>query len=171
MGQILVGGATAKFDLKSAFFVGDVLYANTFPYIYQYDWLIVSLAQSEIAKPYRVWRRTLISSTCTERQKRSVSPFYCIKITGRMANRKLPVGAVSYYEIPSRAKNPTFLDEHIGDTVPAGRGMKNVQLLVVNREDAKKICEIGETGEIYVVCLSTRCDTMSLITLTTNYVY
>lgn len=57
--------------------------------------------------------------------------------------------AVSYYEIPSRAKDPNYLD-NLKDTVPAGAGMKNVQLLVVNREDRTKMCTVGEVGEIYV---------------------
>ncbi|EEH37605.1 L-aminoadipate-semialdehyde dehydrogenase large subunit [Paracoccidioides lutzii Pb01] len=57
--------------------------------------------------------------------------------------------AVSYYEIPSRAKDPNFLDK-LKDTVPAGKGMKDVQLLAVNREDRTKLCKIGEVGEIYV---------------------
>jgi L-aminoadipate-semialdehyde dehydrogenase len=57
--------------------------------------------------------------------------------------------AVSYYKIPSRAKDPDYLDK-LKDTVPAGKGMKNVQLLVVNREDRTKLCKAGEVGEIYV---------------------
>lgn len=57
--------------------------------------------------------------------------------------------AVSYYEIPNRAKDPDYLDK-LKDTVPAGKGMKNVQLLVVNREDRTKMCKVGEVGEIYV---------------------
>lgn len=57
--------------------------------------------------------------------------------------------AVSYYEIPSHAKEPDFLDK-LKDTVPAGRGMQNVQLLVVDRQDRTKICAVGETGEVYV---------------------
>ena len=57
--------------------------------------------------------------------------------------------AVSYYEIPSRAKGSTLLDS-LKDNVPAGKGMKNVQLLVVNREDRSKMCTVGEVGEIYV---------------------
>ena len=57
--------------------------------------------------------------------------------------------AVSYYEIPSRAKDPDYLDQ-LKDTVPAGKGMENVQLLLVNREDQNKICQVGEVGEIYV---------------------
>ncbi|KAK9775047.1 putative Alpha-aminoadipate reductase [Seiridium cardinale] len=57
--------------------------------------------------------------------------------------------AVSYYEVPSRAKNPDFM-ETLKDTVPAGTGMDGVQLLVVSREDRTKLCGVGETGEIYV---------------------
>lgn len=57
--------------------------------------------------------------------------------------------AVSYYEVPSRTEQPEFLDT-LGEVIPAGRGMNNVQLLVVNREDRTKICGVGESGEIYV---------------------
>ncbi|KAI3319047.1 putative aminoadipate protein [Xylariaceae sp. AK1471] len=57
--------------------------------------------------------------------------------------------AVSYYEVPSRAKNPDFLDS-LKNTIPAGRGMENVQLLILNAEDGTKLCRVGETGEIYV---------------------
>ena len=57
--------------------------------------------------------------------------------------------AVSYYEVPSCSKDPHYL-EKLKDTVPAGIGMKNVQLLVVNRQDRMKLCEVGEAGEIYV---------------------
>ncbi|KAM7211702.1 hypothetical protein V8F06_012916 [Rhypophila decipiens] len=56
--------------------------------------------------------------------------------------------AVSYYEIPSRARDPDFLDT-LKETVPAGKGMKNVQLLVVNRENRSQLCKVGEVGEIY----------------------
>ncbi|KAF2017345.1 large subunit of L-aminoadipate-semialdehyde dehydrogenase [Aaosphaeria arxii CBS 175.79] len=57
--------------------------------------------------------------------------------------------AVSYYEVPSRNEAPEFLDS-LGEVIPAGRGMTNVQLLVVDREDKNKICEVGKSGEIYV---------------------
>ncbi len=57
--------------------------------------------------------------------------------------------AVSYYEIPSRAREPDFLDK-LKDTVPAGKGMQNVQLLVVNRENRTEMCKVGEVGEIFV---------------------
>lgn len=56
--------------------------------------------------------------------------------------------AVSFYELPSRSSNPTFMDS-MPDVIPAGRGMQDVQLLVVNRED-KTLCNIGEVGEVYV---------------------
>ncbi|MCJ1378412.1 large subunit of alpha-aminoadipate reductase [Xylographa soralifera] len=57
--------------------------------------------------------------------------------------------AVSYFEIPSRNQEPTYLDK-IGDIIPAGRGMYDVQLLVVDRDDRSRLCGVGEVGEIYV---------------------
>ena len=57
--------------------------------------------------------------------------------------------AVSYYELPSRNQDPSFLDR-MGEVIPAGKGMQDVQLLVVNREQPEKLCNIGEVGEIYV---------------------
>lgn len=42
----------------------------------------------------------------------------------------------------------------MGDVIPAGQGMKDVQLLVVDRESLAKekprLCNVGEQGEIYV---------------------
>ena len=57
--------------------------------------------------------------------------------------------AVSYYQIPSLNQDPDFLSNK-KEVIPAGKGMKNVQLLVVDRENPKRLCNIGETGEIYV---------------------
>lgn len=57
--------------------------------------------------------------------------------------------AVSYFEIPSRAQDPGFL-RNMKDVMPAGCGMHNVQLLVVNRHDRLQMCGVGEIGEIYV---------------------
>ncbi|TID29890.1 hypothetical protein CANINC_001529 [Pichia inconspicua] len=57
--------------------------------------------------------------------------------------------AVSYFEIPSRVKDSHFLESQ-KDVMPAGTGMLNVQLLVVNRNDRTQTCGIGEVGEIYV---------------------
>ena len=57
--------------------------------------------------------------------------------------------AVSYFEIPSRNNDARFLETQ-KDIMPAGTGMLNVQLLVVNRNDRTQTCGIGEVGEIYV---------------------
>lgn len=57
--------------------------------------------------------------------------------------------AVSYYEIPSRATNPEYLDK-MGNVIPAGKGMKDVQFIIVDRENCNRVCEVGEIGEIYV---------------------
>ncbi|PGG98527.1 L-aminoadipate-semialdehyde dehydrogenase [Helicocarpus griseus UAMH5409] len=111
MGQILVGGASAKFpSLDRAFFVGDVL----------------------TTRDCRSLRELAINVNI-------------VNMYGTTETQR----AVSYYEIPSHAKDPSALD-HLKDTVPAGKGMKNVQLLAVNREDRTKLCKVGEIGEIYV---------------------
>ncbi|OAX80970.1 L-aminoadipate-semialdehyde dehydrogenase [Emergomyces africanus] len=111
MGQILVGGASAKFpSLDRAFFVGDVL---------------------------------------TTRDCRSLRDLAVNVNIVNMYGTTETQRAVSYYEIPSRAKDPNYLDK-LKDTVPAGKGMKDVQLLAVNREDRTKLCKVGEVGEIYV---------------------
>ncbi|KAI5467050.1 L-aminoadipate-semialdehyde dehydrogenase [Mariannaea sp. PMI_226] len=57
--------------------------------------------------------------------------------------------AVSCYKIPSRAEDPNYL-EKLKDTVPAGKGMKNVQVLVIDRQNRDKICGVGEVGEVYI---------------------
>ena len=57
--------------------------------------------------------------------------------------------AVSYFAIPPRSLEPDFLNG-LGDRIPAGKGMHNVQMLVVDRNNKQRICDIGEQGEIYV---------------------
>jgi len=57
--------------------------------------------------------------------------------------------AVSYFRIPSINEDPTFLKTR-KDIMPAGKGMINVQLIVVNRNDRNAVCGVGEMGEIYV---------------------
>jgi L-aminoadipate-semialdehyde dehydrogenase len=57
--------------------------------------------------------------------------------------------AVSYFPIPPLSADPVFLEGQ-KDIMPAGRGMKDVQLLVVNRTDKNTICGVGEIGELYV---------------------
>lgn len=56
--------------------------------------------------------------------------------------------AVSYFEIPSKTDDATFLDS-MGDVIPAGKGMLDVQLLVVDRENRNRICDVGEQGELF----------------------
>ncbi|KAI9362960.1 hypothetical protein DFJ73DRAFT_811755 [Zopfochytrium polystomum] len=55
--------------------------------------------------------------------------------------------AVSYLRIPPRSINPTFLVEQ-KDIMPAGKGMKDVQLIVISPKGL--LCGVGEVGEIYV---------------------
>ena len=57
--------------------------------------------------------------------------------------------AVSYYLLPPVSEDPTFLGTQ-KDIMPAGKGMVDVQLLVVNRNDRNVRCAVGEVGEIYV---------------------
>ena len=57
--------------------------------------------------------------------------------------------AVSYFPIPPLDEDPTFLKTR-KDIMPAGSGMINVQLIVVNRNDRNAVCGVGEIGEIYV---------------------
>lgn len=57
--------------------------------------------------------------------------------------------AVSYFALPSVNEDITFLSTQ-KDLIPAGQGMIDVQLLVVNRTDRNIPCAVGEMGEIYV---------------------
>ncbi|PKY43091.1 large subunit of L-aminoadipate-semialdehyde dehydrogenase [Rhizophagus irregularis] len=56
--------------------------------------------------------------------------------------------SVSYFTIPSHSSFPSFLSSQ-KDVIPAGKGMQNVQLLVVNRQKKDILCGVGEIGEIY----------------------
>ncbi|KAF3911567.1 hypothetical protein ABW20_dc0110497 [Dactylellina cionopaga] len=56
--------------------------------------------------------------------------------------------SVSFFEIPSLAKDPTFSQSQ-KDVIAAGKGMLDVQLLVVNRHDRTQMCGVGEIGELY----------------------
>ncbi|KAH8670776.1 aminoadipate reductase [Xylariales sp. PMI_506] len=57
--------------------------------------------------------------------------------------------AVSFFEVPSKAKSPAFLDQ-VPDVIPVGVGMMDVQLLVVDRDDKTRICGPGEQGELFL---------------------
>ena len=115
MGQILVGGAKARFpSLHHAFFVGDVLMTRD------------CHSLQRLAPNCRVVN--MFGTTETQR-------------------------AVSYFEIPSQDEEPNFLSQ-MPPVIPAGRGMKDVQVLVVDRASLEKgqpkLCEIGEVGEIFI---------------------
>ena len=111
MGQILVGGATAKFPaLHHAFFVGDIL----------------------------------IKRDCRSLQSLADNVFI-VNMYGTTETQR----SVSYYEIPSKSSDEHYM-EKMGNVIPAGKGMKDVQLLIVDRENRNRICDVGEIGEIYV---------------------
>ncbi|KAL2911337.1 large subunit of alpha-aminoadipate reductase [Polyrhizophydium stewartii] len=55
--------------------------------------------------------------------------------------------AVSFLKIPPLSANPAFLTEQ-KDIMSAGRGMHDVQLLIINSSGL--LCGVGEVGEIYV---------------------
>lgn len=59
------------------------------------------------------------------------------------------VSAVSFFEVPSKARDLTFLDQ-LPDIIPIGQGMLDVQLLVISREDSTRLCKIGEQGELFL---------------------
>lgn len=57
--------------------------------------------------------------------------------------------AVSYFALPSINEDAAFLRGQ-KDIMPAGQGMIDVQLLVVNRNNRMVTTGVGEVGEIYV---------------------
>lgn len=57
--------------------------------------------------------------------------------------------AVSFFEIVSKARDPAFLDG-LPDIIPVGQGMLNVQLLIIDRDDKNRICDVGEQGELFL---------------------
>jgi L-2-aminoadipate reductase len=111
MGQILVGGATARINsLRNAFFVGDLLMKKD-----------------------------------TTKLQNLAPHANVINLYGSTESQR----AVSFFEIPSRARDPVFLD-NVPDIIPVGQGMLNVQLLVVDREDKTRLCQVGEQGELFI---------------------
>ena len=119
MGQILVGGASARFSsLKNAFFVGDILMKRDCHML------------QRLAPNCRIIN--MFGTTETQR-------------------------AVSFYRIPSYNEDSNHL-ERMGDVIPAGKGMQDVQLLVVDRESIAdglangrpRIAEVGQIGELFV---------------------
>ncbi|KAI2607944.1 aminoadipate reductase [Hypoxylon sp. NC1633] len=111
MGQILVGGATARIpSLRNAFFVGDIL----------------------TKKDTRKLRDLAFNASV-------------INLYGSTESQR----AVSFFEVPSKTRDPHILDE-LPDIIPVGQGMQNVQLLVVDREDKTRLCDVNEQGELFL---------------------
>lgn len=86
----------------------------------------------------------LIKRDCRALQKLAPNVFI-VNMYGTTETQR----AVSYFEIPSKSSDPEYLDK-MGNVIPAGKGMKDVQLLIVDRENRNRICDVGEIGEIYV---------------------
>jgi len=57
--------------------------------------------------------------------------------------------AVSYFAVRPRSDGSNHLDS-LPDVIPAGKGMQGVQLLVIDRQNPSRLCDVGEQGEIYV---------------------
>ncbi|KAL8887854.1 MAG: hypothetical protein Q9192_006263, partial [Flavoplaca navasiana] len=133
MGQILVGGASTEFpSLHHSFFVGDILIRRD---VRRLQELAPNVA---VVNMFGTTGMTLFPQTV--RILKAMPPNPHVLETQR---------AVSFFEVPSRNSDPSFLDE-MTEVIPAGRGMFDVQLLVVDREDRNKQCSVGQIGEIYV---------------------
>ncbi|KAL0941207.1 putative L-aminoadipate-semialdehyde dehydrogenase [Colletotrichum truncatum] len=87
----------------------------------------------------------LIKRDCKALQKLARN-CYIVNMYGTTETQR----AVSYYELPSASADPEFLERFPDNVIPAGKGMKDVQLIVVDRENHERVCGVGEVGEIYV---------------------
>lgn len=86
----------------------------------------------------------LTKRDCTRLQKLAQNVFI-VNMYGTTETQR----SVSYFQVASYASDSSFLAQQ-KDIMPAGKGMKNVQLLVVNQHDRTQTCGVGEVGEIYV---------------------
>lgn len=86
----------------------------------------------------------MIKRDCKALQKLAEN-VYIVNIYGTTETQR----TISYYEIPSKTSDPEYL-ENMGNIIPAGKGMKDVQLLILDCENRNRICDVGEIGEIYV---------------------
>ncbi|KAI7768885.1 hypothetical protein LZL87_000432 [Fusarium oxysporum] len=84
----------------------------------------------------------LVGDVLTTRDCRSLSQLSPACTIINMYGTTETSRAVSYFEVTSAQEDPTALDS-LGDSIPAGWGMKGVQVLVVDREDHTKICPIS----------------------------
>jgi acyl carrier protein len=73
------------------------------------------------------------------RLRRIAENITCVNFYGSTESQR----AVGYYIVPAETE-----DERAKEIIPLGRGMKDVQLLVLN--SAGQMCGVGEAGEIYI---------------------
>ncbi|KAK4993182.1 large subunit of alpha-aminoadipate reductase [Elasticomyces elasticus] len=111
--------------------MGDILYYSDQPKIMS---LKAAFFVGDILKKSACRRMQSLAPNCT-----------IINMYGTTETQR----AVSFYEIPSRTTDPHYL-ENMGGVIPAGKGMSDVQLLVVDRTNRDRLCDVGESGEIYV---------------------
>ncbi|KAL1920377.1 uncharacterized protein VTP21DRAFT_754 [Calcarisporiella thermophila] len=87
----------------------------------------------------------ILTKRDTHRLQKAATNAHIINMYGTTETQR----SVSYYDIPPLSSHPAFLSSQ-KDVMPAGKGMCNVQLLVVNRKKRDIMCGVGEVGEIYV---------------------
>lgn len=129
MGQLMVAGAEVEVPaLRMAFFVGDIL------------------TKKDVSRLLSVAPRvTVINMYGTTETQRAVSYF---PLWNKSAMEFKHEDESLELVRPRFAKKKPVSLENLKDVIPAGQGMRGVQLLVVNSRG--QMCGIGELGEIYV---------------------
>jgi L-aminoadipate-semialdehyde dehydrogenase len=110
------------------------------------DQILVGGASAEFPKLHHAFfvGGIFIKRDCKSLQ-RLASNVFIVNMYGTTETQR----AVSYYEIPSKSQDPKYL-EKMGNVIPAGKGMKDVQLIIIDRENRNRVCDVSEIGEIYV---------------------
>ncbi|KAI0251949.1 alpha-aminoadipate reductase Lys1p [Lactifluus subvellereus] len=154
-------------DMFTPLFFGAELHIPTFDDINTPGRLAEWMANSEVTVTHLTPAMgQLLSAQATHRIPSLLNAFFvgdvltkrdCTRLQSLAANVRIinmygtteTQRAVSYFAIPSISEDSTFLATQ-KDIMPAGQGMIDVQLLIVNRNDKNVPCAIGEIGEIYV---------------------
>ncbi|KAI9511271.1 alpha-aminoadipate reductase Lys1p [Russula earlei] len=154
-------------DMFTPLFFGAELHVPTFDDINTPGQLAEWMANSEVTVTHLTPAMgQLLSAQATHQIPSLLNAFFvgdiltkrdCTRLQSLAANVRIinmygtteTQRAVSYFAIPSISEDPTFLATQ-KDIMPAGQGMIDVQLLVVNRNDKNVLAAIGEIGEIYV---------------------
>ena len=79
-----------------------------------------------------------------ERLRELAPSVACVNLYGSTETQR----AVGFHEVPARAPSDRPADERGRRVLPLGRGMEDVQLLVLSR--AGGLCAVGEVGEVCV---------------------